>query len=1382
MSFNPFPGLRPFEQHEAHLFFGRDGQSETLLQRLTKTRFLAVVGTSGSGKSSLVRAGFLPALHGGYRELGQWSWRMGIVRPGMDPIGNLARTLLNPGTLNDEALEPGTQWTPDPLEVGMMETVLRRGSQGLIEAIQEARLPTHERFVLLVDQFEELFTYQEERKDAAAREDAAVFVRLLLESTREKSSPIFVVITMRSDYLGDCAQFRDLPEALNEGQYLIPRMTREERQQAIEGPAAVGNGVFAPQLVQRVLNDVGDDPDQLPILQHALMCTWDQWAKEASNSQTIQLEQYETIGGFEKALDQHANGAYDSLPNDRAKKLAEKLFKFLTKKDVENRGVRRPLSINTIAKIAGVHPQDLDPIIKVFQSGHRNFLVETGESPEDGSPVIDISHESFIRNWQKLAGDGTEVHKGWLTEESEARGMYLRLVESAERYGKKEGGAWRNPELSLAVKWRETSKPNETWASLYGGDFHQAMQFLKLSQREEWAEQRKKQWVVRGIVTLILAVIGALGWGFYTQKQLFTEVAAQKDKAEHALVKVEQQREEAVEAKKLAETEKQRATQALAAVKEAKKIAEAERDKAEASAKEAAEAREGETLQAKIAQQRALEKEQVALKAKAATAVIASSSQLEAGKPTLAALLVAQMVEAPEPYGGLVYAYELASSSFSQSVLKGHTSAVNYATFSPDGTRVVTASDDGTARAWPADGTGEAVVLTGHTSFVSHAAFSPDGSRVVTASYDGTGRVWPADGTGEAVVLTGHTSFVSHAAFSPDGTRVVTASGDGTGRVWPADGTGEAVVLTGHTSAVNYAAFSPDGTRVVTASGDGTARVWPADGTGEAVVLTGHINTRPVYYATFSPDGTRVVTASGDGTGRVWPADGTGEAVVLTGHTSAVYYAAFSPDGTRVVTASGDGTARVWFADGTGEAVVLTGHTSAVNYAAFSPDGSRVVTTSHDGTGRVWPADGTGEAVVLTGHTRPVYYAAFSPDGSRVVTASGDGTARAWFADGMGEPVVLTGHTRPVYYAAFSPDGTRVVTASHDATGRVWPADGTGKAVVLTGHTSAVNYAAFSPDGTRVVTASHDGTGRVWPADGTGKAVVLTGHTSAVYYAAFSPDGTRVVTTSHDATGRVWPADGTGKAVVLTGHTSAVNYAAFSPDGTQVVTASHDGTGRVWPADGTGEPVVLTGHTSAVNYAAFSPDGSRVVTTSHDGTGRVWPADGTGKAVVLTGHTRPVYYAAFSPDGSRVVTASGDGTGRVWPADGTGKAVVLTGHTSAVYYAAFSPDGSRVVTASGDGTGRVWPADGTGEPVVLTGHTSDVNYAAFSPDGSRVVTASHDGTARVWRVKWKTLLTHLRESTTACLSVKDRLRYLAEEELDAQIAYETCERRYRRVP
>ena len=280
---NPFPGLRPFMQEEADLFFGRDRQSDELVRRLASRRFLAVVGTSGSGKSSLVRAGLLPSLEGGFMAGAGAHWRIATLRPQDDPIGFLARAIVETGVLAHLDLA-------QPAAEGVVETTLRRSSLGLVEIARLARLAPHENLLILVDQFEELFRFADLARQRDAGDEAPAFVKLLLEAAQQTDVPVYVVITMRSDFLGDCDRFRGLPEAISDSQYLIPRLTRDELQAVITGPVGVRGGRIAPSLVQRLLNDVGDDMDQLPVLQHALMRAWDHWERNDPESRPIELE------------------------------------------------------------------------------------------------------------------------------------------------------------------------------------------------------------------------------------------------------------------------------------------------------------------------------------------------------------------------------------------------------------------------------------------------------------------------------------------------------------------------------------------------------------------------------------------------------------------------------------------------------------------------------------------------------------------------------------------------------------------------------------------------------------------------------------------------------------------------------------------------------------------------------------------------------------------------------------------------------------------------------------------------------------------------------------------------------------------------------------
>jgi len=657
---------------------------------------------------------------------------------------------------------------------------------------------------------------------------------------------------------------------------------------------------------------------------------------------------------------------------------------------------------------------------------------------------------------------------------------------------------------------------------------------------------------------------------------------------------------------------------------------------------------------------------------------------------------------------------------------------VRNAQFSPDGKRIVTASDGGTARVWDAASGQPLTKPLTHGRWVRWAQFSPDGKRVVTASFDRTARVWDAQ-TGQPLTEPlSHSDAVVFAQFSPDGKRVATASDDGTARVWDAY-TGQPLTEPlKHTKWVRSAQFSPNGKLIVTASDDSTARIWD--------VHTGQPFMQPlahgsgVYWAEFSADGTRIVTASDDGTARVWSAETGRPLTEPLKHSRGVRSARFSPDGARIVTASDDGTARVWDAQSGQPVTQLLRHTGAVRSAQFSSDGKRIVTASFDGTARTWDSE-TGQPLTEPlKHNGWLWWAQFSPDGTRIVTASGDGTARVWGPETgrpMTEPLK---HSDGVAWVQSSTDGKRIVTASDDGTARVWDAYTSRPLTRPLKHRGAVRSAQFSPDGTRIVTASDDATARVWDAATGLPLTEPLKHRRKLFRAEFDHQGARIVTASEDHTARIWDAQSGQPLTEPLQHDGGVLWATFSHDENRIVTASVDSSARVWDAHSGKLLIDPLRHNGWVFSAQFGPDGTRIVTASDDGTARVWDAQ-TGQPLgEPLNHSGLLFWAEFSPDGTRVATASADGSGRVWDARSGQLLIGPLRHGDSVRSARFSPDGKRVVTASVDGTARVWDAH-SGQPLTEPlNHRGAVHLALFSPDGKRVLTASADGTAVAWDI------------------------------------------------
>jgi WD40 repeat protein len=1220
---SPYPGLRAFRRDETHLFFGREDQTDELLEKLGRSRFLAVVGPSGGGKSSLVQAGMLPALETGFMAGAGPRWRVADnLRPGSHPLRRLAASLA------ERALHPERGGQPDA--AAFLYATLRRGPLGLVEVLRGTPLPSHTNLLVLVDQFEEIFRYQEK----GDRDEADAFVALLLQSATQTEMPIYVVLTMRSDYLGHCARFPGLPEAMNESQYLTPRMTREQRHEAIVGPARVCGGDVEPELVNCMLNDMGDDPDQLPLMQHVLMRMWSQRKSSGARpplpatrtslggttGQVLTVPDYDAAGGLAQALSLHADEALGDL-NAEQQRIAAMLFRCLSE---PGRDTRRPTTIAQIAD-AALHGNGDDRVARVkqvadvFRSPDRSFLAPLAPEPLFPETVLDISHECLIRQWNSL--------KCWVEQEAKSAEQYADLERAARRWKAGRAGLWGTPELDIALAWMKDEQPTEGWANQYGGNFSLVQDFLKQSATERRAaeeeeEARRRNEAQQKALTryanrltalstvLVLALIATVWFATnaWNQKGRLAQTRDSLQVSNKALKgtkdTLQQKQDSLLQTNKaLHDTTQEARTQRL------------------------------------IAQARAF-----------AAAAIDNVSRDRQRSLLLALYSVSLNRNVVEVEDALRHAI-----SADAMTLRGHTGRIRQVAVSNDGRFVATASDDSTAKVWDVNTGREVKTLSGHRGAVRGVAFGPDTSELATAADDGSARLWKGDSTAHIFCgcALGHHLWVGGVIYSPDYQRLVTINDDSTITLWDAQ-TGDSLFKLSdgragsdgrrgwrHAGWVHAVAFGPNSDVLATAGADGIAAIW--DLSTRQVRARLAAGTDVITDIAFSPDGQRLVTSSEAGEIVVWSVP-TRQRVLTFDVGAEVTAIALRPDGGQLATASRDRTVRLWDVTTGAEQFTLPGHIGVVTDVVFTRDGKRLVTGSADGTAKVWDvslADQSGVQTIV--ENAAVMDAAFCPKEDCVATAA-DSNVDIWNGSTGTKLTTLEGHRGLVWAIAFSPDGNLLATTNTGSTAQIWNwrPGSKGEPLTLRGHRGWVFDLAFSADGRHVATASWDSTARIWDAN-SGVLVDSIPEQNAVLAVAYSRDG-KYLALATGKIAQILDAHTYRRVSTLEGHTGFILAVDFSADGKRVATVASDSTVRIWNLRGVRKPssIPLRGHEDVIWSVAFSPDGKRLATGGHDGTVRIWDVPRREELYAVRDQSSAIRTVTYSPDGRRLASGGAD--------------------------------------------------------------------------------------------------------------------------------------------
>ncbi len=991
--FNPFPGLRPFSIDESHLFFGREGQSDEVLRKLSENRFVGVIGASGSGKSSLMYCGLIPVLYGGFIADAGSKWKVVTTRPGRGPVDNLAKALV------ESDVEENTSKEDINVKSAITSTILRSSSLGLIEAVKQLNKKSDENVLLLVDQFEELFRYKRSKTDSSTVNESVAFVKLLLEAIQQTEVPIYVVLTMRSDFIGDCAQFPSLTKLINDSHYLIPQMTREDMKDAIVGPVAVGGGEISSQLVQQLLNDVGDNQDQLPILQHAMMRTWDFWANNREGAESLDLHHYEAIGRLEKALSLHANECYDEL-NERQREVCESLFKALTEKGADNRGIRHPTSVDDLAQISRATEPEVIEIVDNFRKAGRSFLAPSYEHDIDKNSVIDISHESLMRIWDRL--------KAWVEEEANSVQMYLRLSEAAAMYQLGKTGLWRPPDLQLAVNWKEKQKPTLTWAKRYEPAFERAMVFLDTSQKaHETEEQNKIRLQKRAlkrsrVFAIILGTLTILSLAAFlyavVQNQRLDKITQDAVKAKQealdAKAKSDELRQKAVDAEKAAQEDREKAIAEKEAADKARKEALAALDRAEKAEAQAKKEKEEADIARKIAeQQTALAQEererakQQTIKANNAKAEAQTQRMLSVAqsmavrsttirRDTTQKALVAmgaynfhleyagkEGTNTPDVHRALYEAtYYLKGDDYNQ--LKGHKGNLQSLAFNSSSGKLYTSSSDGKVLTWdirtPGAYPNEFYSVPGYVP--REVQVSPDNNKVLVISNNSFGKsavsIINDKDPSDIQYLEGFDGMVWAGQYVAND-KVVTTGTDSSVVIWNlVDGSSTQLVKNG--SQIKALIYNQN--NGILYAGDDAGNVSAIDISAQKVVSTIFSGTRKITSMALSPNGNRLAVGDASGHIRILNTGTEGLLTTLYVQKARISKLDFSPDGKLLASSTWAGfgkksgnTMIFKTSDFEKDPIILEHHKTWVRTSSFSPDSRSIVVGCQDSIVRIYP-------------------------------------------------------------------------------------------------------------------------------------------------------------------------------------------------------------------------------------------------------------------------------------------------------------------------------------------------------------------------------------------------------------------------------------------
>jgi WD40 repeat protein len=1153
---SPYQGLKRFNFKDRDRFFGRDKLIARLFEAVNRSNLSLVLGASGSGKSSVVRAGLIPELK---KSLESQTFYDFIFAPNQDPFDSLYRCLLSE--------EKDYSFSKAKAEIA-----LEAKEDSLSKVISTLR-QDRERWLIFVDQFEELFTIcdnLDKRKN---------FISGLVQVAKSGNNSVKIVLAMRSDFLEQLSFYPDLGAIANQNNiHLVTEMYPDELRQAIEQPAAKHGVMFEKGLVEQIIQEVEGQKGYLPLLQYTLNLLWESECQSFGadgrpniEDRTLNKKNYAALEGIRGALQKRVSEIYSNLNQDQQTATKQIFLKLVN--IVSNNSGRRAVSRRAYRdEFVG---ESVQKILNKFIE--EKLLVSSGEysstqglqviesKPLKQSATVEIAHEILLSSWNEL--------KCWLEEEKEAIILKNWLAGETRRWqkirsedeSKAQDELLKGSRLAQVVEFRQ----KDTFKNV-GGLRPEESEFIdaSIAERDRLVHveeaRRKKLFIAISIIYVVfagLALLAGIQWRQAERQRTILQLSEQAQEASNLL----------------SVNPVEGVVRAIALNGES-------------------EDRFGDRFTQILPQVRSSLRDAIAVP------IERNALRGHQGPVWQAAFSPDGQIIASAADDGTVRLWDKQGDPIGQP-FQGHQGLVHSVAFSPDGQYLVSGGGDNTIRLWDKQGNLIGQPFQSYHGKVLSVAFSPDGQYIASGGDDKRVRLWDLKGK-QIGQLQGHRGKIWFVAFSPDGQYIASGSDDNTIRLWDKQGNLIAQPFKGHHDHVFSVAFSPDGKTIASGSADNTIRLWNLQGNAIAKPFTGHEDY--VRSVTFSHDGKYILSGSDDKTIRLWDLKGNQIGQPLIGHEYYLYSVAFSPDGATIVSSSEDGTVRLWNTADFQSDRTLVGHQDKVLSVAISPDGEYIASGSDDKTIRLWDKQGNPIAQALRGHQKKVLSVAISPNGEYIASGSDDKTIRLW--DKQGNPIAqpFIGHKKAVTSVAFSPDGEYIVSGSRDGTLRLWDKQGKVIGQPFIGHETAVFSVAFSPDGQQIISGGNDKTIRLWDKQGNQIGQPWHGHPDEVHSVAFSRDGKYIVSGSRDRTLRLWDRQGKAIGEPFIGHGSAVTSVAFSPDGEYIASGSRDRTLRLWDKQGKAIGQPLQRHETPVSSVAISSDGQKIVSGSWDRTVRLW--------------------------------------------------------------------------------------------------------------------------------------------------------------------------------